>query len=705
VVRNEIESYIDTMMTAFNYERWLHRPYVSNLSAMIGSSLGLAAICLADEINPDKVKAAIARADLFVDKWLEYQVDPDGTCNEGAMYAGWSLRNLVYYFVARQRYDGLDYSVRTGIQKMEEWVAFALLPTGRAEINNINDAAYLNYPLSRHHTYLDWAQTAWGSGLASWLWNRICGEGLGHESGRLADKAATVLWHRNLDPKNPMLTLPRHRLWQHRGLYYFRTGWPDEITSDDIVFSFYSGKFQGGHAHEDQNNFTLYGHGALFAVDHGYGWTSKESEAHNMVFVDGKGQHYAGGSVGTDGSISEYLIGEYADYLLGDATAAYTTHSEFNMPGFPFADDDWSYGYDGGNPVVRAGRRVIVVHDDEKPPCFFIFDDIAKDDSLRTYEWRMHTLQNNAVETASNPILIGGDNGRLDMYVITPRFSSLRKELAPFDNREIDPNSTLVSLSREARAGRFGLLLLPRGDRTPQPTYSRAEWSWGATATLVWPDGTKDLVMLNDSDNVVEYRPTDNHAVETDAEIAHIRFTGGRISRYLLSNTGRFAYDGACIVDIPHAKANVSLSGRAVHIDRNDIDFTLWAPGRDEVYFRDSALAVVHDGSYLKRDWSYDGEGPPKRADHLRIDAYPNPFNAVATLRIEIGVQSYVSAAVFDAAGRKVRDVWAGALPGGVNMLAWDGTNASGRAAATGVYFLNVRTGAAERSIKLLLLK
>jgi hypothetical protein len=704
-IRNEIESYIDTMMTAFNYERWLHRPYVSNLSAMIGSSLGLAAICLADEINPDKTAAAIARADQFVNTWLEFQVDPDGTYNEGAMYAGWSLRNLVYYFVARQRYDGRDYSVETGIRRMEEWIAFALLPTGRAVINNINDAAYSNYPLSRHHTYLDWAQTAWGSGLASWLWDRICGEELGHESGRLADKAATVLWHRNLDPENPTLTLPAHRLWERRGLYYCRTGWRDEAASDDIVFSFYSGKFQGGHTQEDQNNFTLYGHGEMFAVDHGYGWTAKESEAHNMVFVDGKGQHYAGGSVGTDGRISEFLVGDYADYLLGDAASAYATHSEFNRPGFPFPDDDWSYGYDGGNPVERAERRVIAVHDNGKPPCFFIFDDVAKDDSLRTYEWRMHTLESNAVDTTSNPIQITGAEGGLDMFVLSPGFSSLRKRLFPFDNKEIDPNSTVVSLAREGRHGRFGFLLFPRGDRTPRPAYSREELSWGAAITLDWPDGTADLVLINETENDVEYRSSGIRDAGTDAELAHIRIAGGRVTGYLLSNTSRFVFGGEVIIDVPRARANVSLSKRAVHIDRNDIDFTLWAPGRDEVLFGASPVAAVHDGDYLKRDWSYDGEGPPKDPAHLRVTAYPNPFNSEATLYIEIGERTDAWINIFDMAGRRVKEVWKGELPAGVNIIEWDGTNARGQTVATGVYFLQTRTNDNKQSVKLLLLK
>ena len=44
-VRAEISSYVDTMMVATNFERWLYPPYTSNISAMIGSSLAIKSPC------------------------------------------------------------------------------------------------------------------------------------------------------------------------------------------------------------------------------------------------------------------------------------------------------------------------------------------------------------------------------------------------------------------------------------------------------------------------------------------------------------------------------------------------------------------------------------------------------------------------------------------------------------------------------------
>lgn len=707
-VRDEIVAYVDTALTVFRYERWLHSPYVSNYSAVIGSALGIAALCLEAEMPAEWVRATLARADEYVAAWSRAHLDPDGSYSEGPMYAGWSMRNLAHYFWARSRlYDRRDFSTLDGIRDLEMWIAFSMLPIGEAAVNNVNDSAYRNYALSRHHTVLDWAQTVWESGVSAWLWERLAGPEYGYDSGILADKAATVLWHRALSEKNPRDHLPRHFLWRRQGLYYFRTGWPLGDESDDVVFSFYSGKFMGGHAHEDQNNFTLWGYGTAFATDNGFGTPAKETEGHNLVLIDGKGQHNTGGSVGTDGAIREHILSDFADYLLGDATSAYTTHSEFNRPGYPFPDDDWSWGYDGGNPVEFAHRRVVAVHESSPPPYFIVADDMRKDGLPRVYSWRLHTHEENAVDLSANPIRIRGGRGLMDLFVLSPAMDSLLVDREPFDNGNEDPNTTVVSLTYEGPIFSLCALLLPDDDPPLHTVLDHALYPWGAAAFLSWPGGVVDIVAVNRSGNEVTVSPDDLGGaaglppVTTDARLAVIRTRAGRVSGLLANDATRLDYGDVPYARITDGKLNFVFSGDTVHIDRRDADFHFYLPRGGEIRCENSALPAFNDGGFVVPDRS----GAPAASDALRIRAFPNPFNAAANIVVDLNAAAVVEVTIYDAAGRLAARIWKGPLPRGASLLRWGGVGMNGKPLATGVYFARAETPGASSTIKVLRLK
>jgi hypothetical protein len=213
-VRGEIESYVDSLMVAFNFERWLHPPYVSNKTAMTGAALGIAAVCLADEEPPSWVNAAIARADTFVATWMRYHLDPDGTCFEGVQYGTWAMRHLAWYFEARRRYDGFDYSQRTDFRGLERWLAYEALPENGGVVNNLNDTSYLNHPIE----YVLNGLARWNSGSAEWLWDEC--SALRIRRGRGRDRAATALRHRSVAPSTWAADC-RARFWKRAGTGYF----------------------------------------------------------------------------------------------------------------------------------------------------------------------------------------------------------------------------------------------------------------------------------------------------------------------------------------------------------------------------------------------------------------------------------------------------------------------------------------------------
>ena len=686
-VRAEIESYIDSLTLAFNYERWLHPPYVSNLSAMIGSSLGLAAICLSDEMEPWRVQAALARADTFVATWQRHQLDPGGAYKEGVQYGAWSMHHLAAYFFARKRYDGVDYSLDPAIRGIERWLAYELLPEPGGAVNNLNDTAYRNYPLARHNSYVDWAMTAWSSGLSAWLWERILGE-YGYDWGLNVDRAATILWWRPILPVSPAESLPATVLWRERGLYYYRTGWPTAAASSDAVFSFYSGRFHGGHAHQDQNAFTLYAFGNRFAADNGFDASNWSSEAHNMIFIDGKGQHYAGGSIGTDGHMTAHILGGYADYLFGDATAAYASHSPYNNPGVPFPDDDWSYGYRGANPVEFAYRRWIVVHGGGVPPYFVLLDDIRKDDATHTYDWRMHTELTHAIDVALPSIRLMAANGAtLDLALLSSAVGmpSFRTEV--FANPSSDPDTRVLVLSETADAGRFALVMRPAGPGETAPEVTRLSAPWGGSEVIAWPQGPVDIVMVNaDRDSARVSGPAN---VVTDARMAQLRFSGGKLSRGVLVDATHCDVGTIPLLRCPAAPVSLVMDGGTIHVDRKDAVFTLYAPGATEVRVDGSPVPFTRRGDFVSR-----GAGTPDRTPaRLALIAYPVPFRLAVTVALDSPGGTRAEASVYDVRGRQVRRLWEGALVTGRTLVTWDGNDDRGHPVPSGVYLLRATAG------------
>jgi hypothetical protein len=83
----------------------------------------------------------------------------------------------------------------------------------------------------------------------------------------------------------------------------------------------------------------------------------------------------------------------------------------------------------------------------------------------------------------------------------------------------------------------------------------------------------------------------------------------------------------------------------------------------------------------------------------------PNPFNPLTTIRFSLPERALVRILVHDAAGRLVNELLPGACPPGEHEVVWDGTNSSGEAVGSGVYFYTVEAGEERASGKMVLLK
>jgi hypothetical protein len=70
--------------------------------------------------------------------------------------------------------------------------------------------------------------------------------------------------------------------------------------------------------------------------------------------------------------------------------------------------------------------------------------------------------------------------------------------------------------------------------------------------------------------------------------------------------------------------------------------------------------------------------------------AYPNPFNPATTISFSIPQDGFATLAVYDVNGRLVRTLVDRSISSGAHAVVWNGTDDTGRAAASGVYIVRL---------------
>ncbi len=87
------------------------------------------------------------------------------------------------------------------------------------------------------------------------------------------------------------------------------------------------------------------------------------------------------------------------------------------------------------------------------------------------------------------------------------------------------------------------------------------------------------------------------------------------------------------------------------------------------------------------------------------LGCMPNPFNPSTDVRYELACDSKVELSVYDVSGRHIADLVSEHQPAGTHVVTWDGRNASGQMAPSGVYYFRLKTTDGEFMQKASLLK
>jgi hypothetical protein len=113
--------------------------------------------------------------------------------------------------------------------------------------------------------------------------------------------------------------------------------------------------------------------------------------------------------------------------------------------------------------------------------------------------------------------------------------------------------------------------------------------------------------------------------------------------------------------------------------------------------------------------WYYyaDGEQPAKPAvlgsslpsDFSLNQNYPNPFNATTQISYSISQEADVLLAIYNVRGQQVAILVDGRVSAGTHRVTWDGRDAFGNQAASGIYFCYLRAGGMSNTRKMILLR
>lgn len=96
----------------------------------------------------------------------------------------------------------------------------------------------------------------------------------------------------------------------------------------------------------------------------------------------------------------------------------------------------------------------------------------------------------------------------------------------------------------------------------------------------------------------------------------------------------------------------------------------------------------------------------PPSAIAIGLAARPNPFAGAATIELVVpGDRTAAHVTVHDVTGRHLATLWHGPAPAGTTRLTWDGQDADGRPAPTGVYLVRANVGSTTRSLRLVRLR
>ncbi len=513
----------------FSKDTWWY-PYHNWIGVDIGAA-GMIALKLRDEY-PQQSQQWIRRCNEAIGAWFRNGYDRNGAQVEGTQYYGFGFTNALRYAIAQKRITGVDILAGSEIEKLPNFLAMSLLP-GDTEFDARNDSHYGGVDFAESTMFI----YAFKSPLMAWLRENTCktkySRDFGYPQGTRGYAAQRMLWETDVAPLSPeQLGIKKDQFYEQRGLAIWRTGW----EKDDIMYSIEAGKFfPVTHNQADKGHFTLYGMGYRWAPDPGYGNNRtlggrSQSDGHNLVLVNGKGQSLSGAGVGTNGEMIRWYSDDKYGYALADCTEAYNkTISAENHE----TSDWWQLvGKDADkdsaslDAVEHAYRHSVYMKPcGDRPAYVVLFDDIKTPQEKNSYTWQMITWPDIKFDTSGEKIVLvpdnkNEDNPRLELYVDAANRSVATDIYTPGDNRKPVSYPRLRVETTEVDNPKFASVLLPlkSGVESPKVNFTRRQ-NGSVGVVVEWKSGHKETIVCPFEDRfepvVTMEKPKDKNLIET----------------------------------------------------------------------------------------------------------------------------------------------------------------------------------------------
>lgn len=145
-----------------------------------------------------------------------------------------------------------------------------------------------------------------------------------------------------------------------------------------------------------------------------------------------------------------------------------------------------------------------------------------------------------------------------------------------------------------------------------------------------------------------------------------------------------------------------------LHRDREDLSHALpriafAGAGAPIATWEDRRNGNGHFDVFFTQQYAVTDVAPAPTASLPTLSSTPNPFRGETSVRFALPVAGVARVEVRDVAGRAVRSLFSGQLAAGPQAVVWDGADDTGKRMPSGVYFIQLRTGAETMQRKVVL--